>query len=99
MSQAFAHQLGLKICKTNVGAQKIDGTTLETYGRVVSSFSVLDKDSKERFFEESFLLDNVKPNVVLRILFLIMSNTNVDFLAQDLQWKFYITGDVFPTPR
>ncbi len=44
MSQAFAQQLGLKICKTNVGAQKIDGTTLETYGMVVSTFSVLNKD-------------------------------------------------------
>ncbi len=40
MSQAFAQQLGLKIRKTNVGAQKIDGTTLETYGMVVSTFSV-----------------------------------------------------------
>ncbi len=28
MSQAFAQQLSLKICKTNVGAQKIDSTTL-----------------------------------------------------------------------
>ncbi len=36
ISQAFAQQLGLKIRKTNVGAQKIDGTTLETYGMVVS---------------------------------------------------------------
>ncbi len=52
MSQAFAQQLGLKIRKTNVGAQKIDGTTLETYEMVVSTFSVSDKDGKERFFEE-----------------------------------------------
>ncbi len=40
ISQAFAHQFGLKIQKTNVGAQKIDGATLETYGMVVSIFSV-----------------------------------------------------------
>ncbi len=36
MSQAFAQQLDLKIRKTNVGVQKIDSTTLETYGMVVS---------------------------------------------------------------
>ena len=30
MSQAFTYQLGLKIRKTNVKVQKIDGTTLET---------------------------------------------------------------------
>ena len=28
--QAFAYQLGLKIYKTNIGAQKIDGIALET---------------------------------------------------------------------
>ncbi len=55
MSQAFAQQLGLMIHKTNVGAQKIDDTTLKTYGMVVFTFSVLDKDGRERFFKESFL--------------------------------------------
>ncbi len=84
MSQAFAHQLGLKIRKTNVRAQKIDGTTLKTYGIVVSTFSILDKDGRERFFEESFLLADVKTSIVLGMLFLTMSNTNVDFQAQDL---------------
>ncbi len=49
MSQAFVQQLGLKIRKTNVGAQKIDSTILKTYMMVVSTFSVLDKDEKERF--------------------------------------------------
>ncbi len=34
INQAFASQLGLQICKTNVGAQKINSTTLETYGIV-----------------------------------------------------------------
>ncbi len=84
MSQAFTHQLGLKICKTNVGAQKIDGTTLETYKMIVSTFSVLDKNNRERFFEESFLLADVKPDIVLGIPFLTMSNADVDFQAQDL---------------
>ncbi len=85
MSQAFAQQLGLKICKTNVGAQKIDGTTLKTYGIVVFIFSVLDKDSRERFFEECFLLADIKADIVLEMPFLTMSNDDVDFQAQDLQ--------------
>ncbi len=50
MSQAFTFQLRLKIWKINVGIQKIDGTTLETYEIIVSSFSVSDKDGRERFF-------------------------------------------------
>ncbi len=84
MSQVFAQQLGLKIPKTNVRAHKIDGTTLETYGIVVSIFSVSDKDRKERFFEESFLLTDVKPDIVLGMLFLTMSNVDVDFQVRDL---------------
>ncbi len=84
MSQAFAQQLDLKIRKINVGAQKIDGTTLETYGMVVSIFSVSDKDGRERFFKESFLLANVSPDIVLGIPFLIMNNANIDLQARDL---------------
>ncbi len=74
-------QLGLKICKTNVGAQKIDGTTLKTYRIVVSTFSVSDKDGRERIFEESFLLADVKSDIVLKIAFLIMSNADINFQA------------------
>ncbi len=85
MSQAFAQQLGLKIRKTNVGAQKINGTTLENYGMVVSTFLVSNKDKKERFFEKSFLLANVNPDIMLGMPFLTMSNANVDFQARDLQ--------------
>ena len=81
MNLAFASQLGLKIRKTNVGAQKINGITLETYGMVVSTFSVSDKDGRERFFEESFLLAEVKPKIVLGMPFLTMSNADVNFQA------------------
>ena len=42
MHPAFAERLGFMVQATNVGAQKIDGTTLETYGMVVAAFSVTD---------------------------------------------------------
>ena len=38
----FAKELGLPIRPTDIGAQKIDGTTLDTYGMVVAAFSVTD---------------------------------------------------------
>ncbi len=66
---------------------------------VVSTFSVLDKDGRERFFEESFLLADVSPDIVLGMPFLTMSNADVDFQARDLQWRSYITGEVLPTTR
>lgn len=35
---AYAKQLGLQICQTNVGAQKIDGSFLEIFQIVIASF-------------------------------------------------------------
>ncbi len=52
---------------------------------VVSTFSVSDKDGRERFFEESFLLADVRPDIVLGMPFLTMSNADIDFQARDLQ--------------
>ena len=46
---------------------------------IVSTFFVLNKDDKERFFEKSFLLADVNLDVVLAIPFLIMSNIVIDF--------------------
>ena len=42
MHPAFGERLGLMVQTTNVGAQKIDSTTLETYGMVVAAFLVTD---------------------------------------------------------
>ncbi len=66
---------------------------------VVSTFSVLDKDGRERFFEESFLLADVRPDIVLEMPFLTMSNVDINFQVWDLQWRSYITGKVLPTTR
>ena len=43
MSPAYASKLGLKVHYTDIGAQKIDGSTLETFGMVLASFQVEDK--------------------------------------------------------
>ncbi len=83
MNQAFGSQLGFKIQKTNIGAQKIERTTLEIYKIVVSIFSVLDNDDMGRFFEKSFLLADVKSDIVLGIPFPTINNADVDFQAQD----------------
>ncbi len=66
---------------------------------VVFIFSVSDKDGKERFFEESFLLADVKPNMVPGMPFLTMSNADIDFQARNLQWRSYTTRDVLPITR
>ena len=81
----FVKELGLPIRPIDVGVQKIDGIILDTYGMVVAAFLVTDKVNRVRFFEETFLVANVSPEVVLEILFLILSGADVDFLDWELR--------------
>ena len=80
----LTQKLGLSIRPTDVGAQKIDNTMLDTFKMVVSAFLVTDKANQVRFFEKTFLVANVSPEVVLGMLFLTLSGADVDFLGREL---------------
>ena len=99
MSPAYAERLGLKTRKTNVGAQKIDGSALETFGMVIADFQVEDKGSRPRFFQETFLVADTKFEVVLGMPFLKISNANVAFSEGILTWKFYTTQEALLTTK
>ena len=92
MNPAFAWKLGLHIWKTNVGAQKIDGSALETFEMVIADFQLEDKGGKPRLFQETFLVANTKFEVILKMLFLKISNADVAFGEETLTWKSYITN-------
>ena len=81
----FAERLGLVVQTINVGAQKINGITLKTYGMVVAAFLVTDQVDKIRFFEETFLVANVSPNMLLGMSFFTLSGADVDFPKRKLQ--------------
>ena len=66
---------------------------------VVAAFSVTDKVNRVRFFEETFLVANISPEVFLEMPFLILSGVDVDFLDQDLRWRTYTTEEALPTTR
>ena len=95
----FAQELGLPIRTTDVRAQKIDGTMLDTFGMVDVAFSVTDKANQVRFFEETFLVANVSPEVVLGMPFLTLSGADVDFSGRELRWKTYTVEEALPTTR
>ena len=95
----FTQELGLPIRPTDIGAQKIDGTILETYKMVITAFSVMEKVNRVRFFEETFLVANVSLEIVLGMPFLTLSNADVDFLGRELRWRTYITKEALPTTR
>ena len=50
MTPGYASKLGLKVRPTNVGAQKIDGSTFEMFGMVLASFQVEDTLGRAWFF-------------------------------------------------
>ena len=97
ISLAYAKRLGLKARKINVGAQKINGSTLKTFGMVIADFHVEDKGGRPRFFQETFLVADIKFEVILGMPFLKISNADVAFGEGTLTWKSYTTNKALPT--
>ena len=50
MNPAFTQKLGFHIQKTNVGAQKIDSSTLKNLEIIIAKFLVKNKVDRLRFF-------------------------------------------------
>ena len=96
---AFAERLGLVVQTTNVGAQKIDSTTLKTYGMVVAALSVTDQANRVRFFEKTFLVANVSPDMVLGMPFFTLSSADINFPKKKLRWRSYTIEEALPITK
>ena len=99
MHPAYAAKLGLRVREADVGAQKIDGSHLDTFGMVIAGFLVEDKLGKVRFFQETFLLANISLEVVLGIPFLTLSSVDIRFPERELAWRTYTAAEALPTTR
>ena len=99
MTPAYAAKLGLKVRKTDIGTQKIDGSIFETFGMALADFQVEDKLGRARFFQETFLLADISAEVVLGMPFLTLSNANVQFVEKELTWRSYTTAKALPTTK
>ena len=99
MTPGYTLKLGLKIRPTNIGAQKIDGSTLETFKMVLASFQVEDMFGKTRFFQTIFLLADLSIEVVLEMPFLIFNNADIKFAQKKLTWRFYIAAEALLTTK
>ncbi len=97
MTPAYAKKLGLTTRKTSIGSQRIDGLSLETYGMVATSFLFQDSLGRVRFFEETFLLADISIEVILKMLFLTLSNANFQFGTEKLIWRSYTAAETLPT--
>ena len=99
MTPTYASRLGLRVYCTDVGVQKIDGSTFQTFGMILANFQVEDKLRRAWFFQETFLLANISAEVVLGIPFLNFSNTDVQFIEKELTWRSYTTDEILPTTK
>ena len=79
MNPNYTQKLRFKIQRTNIRAQKIDGSTLEIFEMVIADFQVENKAKRSRFFQEIFLVANIKFEVILKMLFLKISNADILF--------------------
>lgn len=94
---AFIFKLGFFIQKTNIKACKIDSSILVIYRIVVISILFSNKFGKLEFFEKIFFLTNTSIIVILRMSFIIMLDTNIQFINRKLIQKNYIIIKVLPT--
>ena len=99
ITPVYAAKLGLQVRRTDIGAQKIDSSTLETFGMVLADFQVEDKLGRARFFQKTFLLADISAEVVLGILFLTLSNADVQFVEEELTWRSYTTIEALPSTK
>lgn len=99
ISPAYVKKLDLRMQKTNVGVQKIDGSSLNTFGMVIAGFQIQDKLERARFFQEIFLVADTRIDVVVGMRFLIFSNANIWFAKGELTLKTYTATEALPTTK
>ena len=63
---------------------------------VIAYFQLEDKASRPRFFEETFLVADIKFEVILEIHLLKISNKDVLFDERTLTWRTYTTNKALP---
>ena len=99
MTPVYVSKLGFKIYFIDVKAQKIDGSTLKIFGLVLASFQMDDKLERVRFFQETFLVIDIRTEIVLDMLFLTFSNADVQFVGKELTWKSYTIVKALPITK
>ena len=66
---------------------------------VIANCSIKDKLGGVWFFQKTFLLANIGLEVILGMLFLALSKTNIRFAEQKLVWRTYTAAKALPTTR
>ena len=73
----YTAKLGLKVQKTDIDTQKINNTSLETYGMAITAFQIFNKLDQTWFSKEAFLLVDISMKMVFDITYLTFNNADV----------------------
>ena len=68
----------------DIGAQKIDKSSLTTYEIVLAVFQVYDKLENSWFFQEISLLINNNVIIILKMLFLSFNKMEIAFMDYEV---------------
>lgn len=63
---------------------------------VITSLSIDDKADRPQFFWKSFLWANISMDIMFGIFFVSLSNVEIIFLEQKLNWRLYTTIEAIP---
>lgn len=87
---AYTLKLKLKVYFTNIKAEKIDNFIFKILEMVLTNFKIKIEFQKLWFFWEILLLANSNIEIVLEILFLILSKAKNQFINKNYIERFYI---------
>lgn len=90
MTLAFVIKIWLRSRPINVSAYKINSLPLRSYGRIMTIFLQQDNPKKIWSFKKTFLLINISIEVILEMLFLSLSNANIELIKlKKITWRSY----------
>lgn len=93
------------IQKNNVANQKINNYTLKTFWIVIADVQIEDMTGKLEYFQETFLVADIKVEVILEmlkileILFFKLINFDMSFMEETFWWNSYTTNKTLFTIR
>ena len=99
ISLAFAAKLAFSILPIGISIEEIDGFALKMYGLVIAKFSISDKLSKTRFFEDTLSLAYTTMEIVLKKLLLVLNNVDIQFDAECFTWRSNDTVKALPIAK
>ena len=65
----------------------------------ITDFLLQISRDRVRFFEETLLVSNVSPEIVLGMLFLTLSGVDIDFFGRELRWRTYTIEEALLSTR